>query len=304
MPIWILITVAAAFSQNIRSSLQKYLKGRMGTTGATFVRFGFGLPVAAMLYGALVFAGHAVPSYTGRFLGWVVVAAMAQIIAQALLVHLFSYRNFAVGTAYSRTEPAQAALFGLLFLGETISIGGIIAVALTVFGVMLISLARSSFSVSGLLTGLLTRTAGIGLASGLFFGVAAVGFRAASLSLEPTLPAPDYIIQASFTLLWAIAIQSAVMVVWMVLKEPNEFVAVAKAWRPSALVGLVGALTSFGWFAAMTLQQAALVKALAQVEMLFAFGSTIFIFHEHIRKREIIGCLLIVFGIVVLLLTR
>ncbi len=275
----------------------------MGTTGATFVRFGFGLPVAALVYATLRAAGHADPSPTLPFLGWVVVAAMAQIIAQALLVHLFSYRNFAVGTAYSRTEPAQAALFGLLFLGETIRPGGIAAVGLTVFGVMLISLARSAFSLAGLVTGLLTRTAGIGLASGLFFGIAAVGYRAASLSLQPTLAEPDFLIQASFVLLWAIAIQTAVMIVWMALRERHELIAVARAWKPSALVGLVGALTSFGWFAAMTLQQAALVKALAQVEMLFAFGSTVLIFRESIKRTEVLGCVLIVAGILVLLLT-
>lgn len=304
MPVWILITVCSAFLQNIRSSLQKYLKGRMGTTGATFVRFGFGLPVAAALYAVLRFAGLTAPSPNLAFLGWVVVAAMAQIVAQALLVHLFSYRNFAVGTAYSRTEPAQAALFGILFLGEGLGAGGALAVALTVFGVMLISLARSAFTVAGLIKGLFTPTAGIGLASGLFFGVAAVGYRAASLSLELSLPSPDFMIQASFVLLWAIALQTVTMMIWMALRERHEFAAVARAWKPSMLVGLVGALTSFGWFAAMTLQQAALVKSLAQIEMLFAFGSTVLIFRERVTAREVIGCVFIVIGIVVLLLTR
>ncbi|RLQ87066.1 DMT family transporter [Notoacmeibacter ruber] len=304
MPIWVLITITAAFSQNIRSSLQKYLKGRMGTTGATFVRFGFGLPVAAILYALLRYYGHYGPAFSQPFLFWVFVAAISQIVAQALLVHLFSYRNFAVGTAYSRTEPAQAALFGILFLGESLGFGGAVAVILTVFGVMLISLARSSFSIGGLVTGLLTRTAGIGLASGLFFGIAAVAYRAASTSLHASLPAPDYLIQASFTLLCAITIQTIVMMVWMALRERDEFLAVARAWKPAALVGLVGALTSFGWFAAMTLQQAALVKALGQVEMLFVFGSTVLIFREKIAKREILGCLFIVAGILVLLLSR
>ena len=44
MSLWIPITVAAAFLQNVRSAMQKHLKGVMGTTGATFVRFGYGLP--------------------------------------------------------------------------------------------------------------------------------------------------------------------------------------------------------------------------------------------------------------------
>ena len=46
MSLWIPITIAAAFLQNVRSALQKHLKGVMGTTGATFVRFGYGFPFA------------------------------------------------------------------------------------------------------------------------------------------------------------------------------------------------------------------------------------------------------------------
>ena len=63
MEIWVLITVAAAFLQNVRSAMQKHLKGRMGTTGATFVRFGFGVPFALLYMGILAvvlasFSGH------------------------------------------------------------------------------------------------------------------------------------------------------------------------------------------------------------------------------------------------------
>ncbi len=53
---------------------------------------------------------------------------------------------------------------------------------------------------------------------------------------------------------------------------------------------------------AMTLQQAAVVKALAQVEMLFAFASSALFFRETINRLEVLGCLLIVAGIVVLVL--
>ena len=69
-----------------------------------------------------------------------------------------------------------------------------------------------------------------------------------------------------------------------------------------ALTGAVGALTSFGWFCAFTLQQAAIVKALAQIEMIFTLASTVFIFREPINRLELTGCGLIVSGIVVLML--
>jgi drug/metabolite transporter (DMT)-like permease len=53
---------------------------------------------------------------------------------------------------------------------------------------------------------------------------------------------------------------------------------------------------------AMTLQTAAAVKALAQIEMIFTFASSVLIFREHVNKLEISGCILIVAGILVLLL--
>lgn len=303
MPVWVVITVAAAFLQNIRSVLQKHLKGAMGTTGATFVRFAFGVPFALIfLFGYVALSGKALPSFSARFGVWVIVAALAQIIAQALLVYLFSFRNFAVGTAYSRTEPAQAAVLAFLLFGETMRGTAIAAIAIAVAGVMLISVARTAFSLRALVTSTLSRTALIGLTSGAFFGLAAIGYRSASLALAPGLPQPDFILQASSTLAVAIIFQTLVMAVWILVKEPHEIGNIVRAWKPSLATGLVGASASFGWFMAMTLQKAAIVKALAQIEMLFTFASSVFIFKEKINRLEAVGCALIVAAILVLLL--
>ncbi|WDZ77002.1 DMT family transporter [Ensifer adhaerens] len=303
METWVLITVAAAFLQNVRSAMQKHLKGVMGTTGATFVRFGFGLPFA-FLYLFLLWqvAGRPLPVPNSTFFLWAVIGGLAQIAATFLLVHLFSFRNFAVGTAYSRTEPAQAAVFGLIFLGEKASQGTLVAIAISVVGVMLISVARTTLSARTLLTSVFSRTAGIGLLSGTFFGLSAVSYRSASLALAPSLPAPDYIMQASYTLGFVILLQTVVMLIWIVLRERDELPRIAAAWKPAFVVGFVGASASFGWFMAMTLQQAAVVKVVAQVEMLFTFASSFFIFREWINRLELFGCLLIVLGVVMLVL--
>lgn len=300
METWVLITIAAAFLQNVRSAMQKHLKGVMGTTGATFVRFGFGLPFALLHLAFLWRMGHGLPTPNGTFFLWTLVGGLAQIAATFLLVHLFSLRNFAVGTAYSRTEPAQAALFGLIFLGERVSPGALVAIAVSVVGVMLISVARTTLSVRSLLASIFSRTAGTGLLSGTFFGLSAVSYRSASLALAPSLPAPDYLMQAGFTLGCVILLQTFAMLVWIVLCERDELARVAAAWKPAFLVGFVGASASFGWFSAMTLQQAAMVKVVAQVEMLFTFASTFFVFREWITRLELIGCLLIVLGVVML----
>ena len=76
---------------------------------------------------------------------------------------------------------------------------------------------------------------------------------------------------------------------------------IAAAWKLSLVVGVAGALASFGWFMAMTIQQAAVVKSLAQIEMLFTFAATVFFFKERINRLEVAGCALIVGGILVLL---
>jgi drug/metabolite transporter (DMT)-like permease len=299
METWILITVSAAFLQNIRSSLQKHLKNVMGTSGATFVRFGFGIPFALFFLAIFMYLGdHSFPEFNQDFFFWVVIAAVAQILAQALLVHMFSYRNFAVGTAYSRTEPLQAALFGLLFLSEKASSAVLSAIAISMFGVMLISVARTDITPKSIFTSLYSRTALIGLSSGAIFGVAAVAYRAASLSLN----GPNFIIQAAITLSIAIILQSVIMIVWIYWRDRAEIARIKAAWKTGLLVGLVGASASFGWFMAMTLQQAALVKAVAQIEMIFTFISSVFIFKEQINRIEVIGCLLIISGIIALVL--
>lgn len=299
MELWIPITVLAAALQNLRSAMQRHLRRVMGTTGATFTRFGFGLPVAAFFV-LLLHAGFGIPlpRLNGEFFVWALVGGLAQILGTFLLIHVFTLRNFAVGTAYSRTEPVQALLFGLVFLSEQANVVVLTAIAISVIGVMLISVARTEISPRALVTSVTAPSALIGLGSGMMFGIAAVAFRAASLALD----GPGFLMQAATTLLVVIIAQTLVMLAWMVWREPAEIGRVLRAWKPSLIVGAAGASASFGWFTALTLQQASYVKALGQIELIFTFASSVFIFRESINRLEVIGCLLITGGILVLVL--
>lgn len=295
---WIAITITAAFLQNLRSALQKHLQGSLGTRGASFVRFGYGFPVAIVYVLGLHLIGHyAFPALNWTFAIWSVIGGLSQIFATILLVHLFSLRNFAVGTAYSKTEPVQAAIFGFVLLGERLTIGAVASIIVGVFGVMLISMARLPLSLRNLVTALTGRTALIGVASGAVFGISAVSYRSASLSLE----APNPVMAAAVTLACVTTFQTVFMLIWMLLKDRNEIVQVARSWRSSSLVGLAGVLGSVCWFTAMTLQQVAYVRALGQIELVFTFMASFFLFHERVNRMEIIGCLLIVGGIIGLL---
>ena len=226
------------------------------------------------------------------------VGGLTQITATALLVYLFSLRNFAVGTTYSKTETVQAAVFGLVILGEPVSFAAAVAIGISLVGVMLISVARSRLTLGNLFPGWTGRAALIGVLSGTFFGLSAVAYRAASLSLG----GEGFLMQAAFTLACVVVFQTAVMAVWIRLREPGELSRVIGRWRVASLVGVSGMLGSAAWFTAMTLENAAYVRAVGQVELVFTLVASYFFFRERSTALELVGIVLIVGGIVILLL--
>lgn len=298
MELWVPITLAAAFSQNIRSALQKHFSTSLGATGATFLRFAYGFPFA-LIYLAVLNQGFGMtlPTPNGGFFAYAVTGGLLQIAATFLLVYLFAFKNFAVGTAYSKTEPIQAAVFGLIFLGESVSLLGAAAIVLGTLGVIAISLARSERSLKSLFESLLGRPALIGLASGACFGGSAVCYRGASLALE----GPTFLMQAGMTLAVVTVFQTAVMALWMIGRDRQQLFASLAAWRTAVWVGLSGVVGSACWFTAMTLQNVAYVRMLGQIELVFSIIASVCFFREKITARELLGCLLIGGGIVLLL---
>jgi len=299
MELWVPITIAAAFLQNLRSALQKHLKGSLSTYGATFCRFVYAAPLA-VVYAALLGEGYGFewPAPNLRFAIFAMLGGVAQITATALLVYLFSLRNFAVGTTYSKTETVQTAIFGLLILGEPVSPAAAFAIGISLAGVMAISVARSALTLRNLLLGWTGRAAFVGMLSGTFFGLSAVAYRAASLSLG----GEGFLMQAAFTLACVVVFQTALMAVWIRVREPGELTRVFRHWRIASLVGVAGMVGSAGWFTAMTLENAAYVRALGQVELVFTFIASYFFFRERSTGLELAGIALIVAGIVILLL--
>jgi drug/metabolite transporter (DMT)-like permease len=301
MELWIPITIGAAFMQNLRSALQKHIRSRLSTGGATYARFIYALPLAALyVAGLAALPDIALPHPGPAFLGFAVLGGTAQILATALLVYLFSLRNFAVGTAYSKTETVQTALFGLILLGDRLSVPAGLAILVCLTGVVALSAERSETSVFRLLGAFTERSALIGLASGGFFGVSAISYRAAALSLG----GPGFLMQAAFTLACVLSFQTVAMALYLAWREPGQLPAVLRAWRSAGWVGLCGMLASAGWFTAMTLQNAAYVRALGQVELIFTFVAAQLFFRERATLCEVAGIVLVVAGILILLLGR
>ncbi|MCK0138406.1 DMT family transporter [Aliiroseovarius sp. F47248L] len=298
MQAWIPITIAAAFSQNLRFMLQKRLKDtRLSSTGATLARFVYSAPlVALILVIYLSTTDQAAPVPGGRFFLFAFTGGIAQILATICVVALFAERNFAVGITFKKTEVVLTALVGLAVLGEGVGLAGGMAIAVGFLGLILLSDPPE-----GGKTGwkrFFNRAAALGLGAGFLFSVSAIGYRGAALSL----PAQDVVARAGFTLAVVTAFQSLVMIIWMSLREKGEIARVFAAWRVGALVGLCSMIGSFCWFTAFALQNAALVKALGQVELLFSYAATLFVFREKVTGREYAGTALILISVLVLVL--
>jgi len=293
--LWIPITLFAALAQTIRNAAQRQLTSSLGTLGATWVRFLYGLPFAlAWLAVVLVVTGAALPTPDLRFLLCVSAGALAQVLATALLLRVMAASNFALGVAYSKTEAMQVAVFGLLFLGDPITSWMVVAIMIGTVGVLLISPSDPERPFAALVTNWTQPIALLGLASGALFGLAAVGYRASALALGDT----PFVLAAAFGLVIAQSLQTVVMGAWMLYRQPAAIMPVFRAWRASLLAGGMGAAASAGWFTAMAIESVARVRTLALAELLFAGLISLRYFDERLTPRELLGIALLGTGLI------
>jgi drug/metabolite transporter (DMT)-like permease len=288
--LWALFTVIAAAAQTVRNATQRELTASLGTAGATHVRFLFGLPFALVFLGiVLVASGAALPRPSAGYWPWILQGAIAQIAATALMLAAMSDRSFVVVYAYIKTEPVQAALFGLVFLGDVVTLPMGAAILIATTGVVVMALKPgTAFDVRATL---------LGIAAGGMFALSAVGYRGAILQLE----LPSYLMAATFTLAVGLVIQCVLLSAWLWLRDPKVLAAIARHWRPSLLAGFLGAFASQFWFLAFALATAASVRTLALVEVLFAQAISAWAFKQSTTPREGVGIVLIVIGVIVLL---
>ena len=286
--LWVASTVLAALAQTARNATQRELTRSLGTVGATHVRFLFGFPFAlAGLAAVLVLSGTPSPRPGAAFWPWILFGALAQIGATALMLALMEARSFVVTIAYTKTEPVQVALFGLVFLGEHVTLPGAVAILLATAGVMVVSWKGGAGAFASV------RPALLGIGSGALFALSAVGFRGAIRSLENT----TFFVASSFTLAVALVLQAALLSLYLLPREPGVLLAILRAWRPSLLAGFTGALASEFWFLAFSLTTAANVRTLALVELLFAQAVSVFVFRQALSLRDSAGILLLSTGV-------
>lgn len=296
--LWVLLSLAAASFQTLRFVLQKVVSAvDLSPTGATFARFLYSAPLIAVLAAIyLVETQQAMPHLGLGFWAFALGGGVAQVLATIAVVTLFKARNFAVGVTLMKTEVILSVLVGILLLGETLTSLAFAAVCSGVVGVILLS-RPPDFSGPALAL-LRSRSVVLGLGAGFLFAVSAVCYRGASLEIALT----DPVLRAGVTLAAVTLSQMLGMGLWLHLRDRPQISAVWRARRVASWIGLLSLAGSFCWFLAFTLQNAALVKAVGQVELILSLLASRFFFSERSTARELLGIAVLSGSIVFLVL--
>jgi drug/metabolite transporter (DMT)-like permease len=289
--LWAVFTLIAAASQTARNAMQRELTATLGTVGATHVRFLFGFPFAVVfLAGVAYVTGLPLPVPPNVFWLWVIWGAFAQIAATALMLAAMGERSFVVAIAYIKTEPVQVALFGLIVLGDRLTLPIAAAILIATAGVIVVSLKPGAGRSTSI------RPTLIGIGAGTMFALSAIGYRGAILALQH----PNFVMAATFTLVVGLILQAVTLSAYLALRDMEVLRAIMRAWKPSILAGFMGAFASQFWFLAFAIATAASVRTLALVEVLMAQAVSKFIFRQPTTLREAVGIVLIVAGVVLL----
>ena len=283
---WVIFTVLAAFFQNLRTSLQKRLNKNLSLVASAYVRFAFALPFAFIIF-FINFRSLDIVQIIldqNNFIYYTFLGAIFQVIFTLLLLYLFKFSNFVVGTSLSKTEVIQIAIFEYIILKDKLNLFGIIGIIVATIGVIVITIK----DVKLFFRNFFSKVTLIGLTTGLILGLSVVYFRAAALSLENFSSNFD---KAITTLFFGLFIQTAVVTTYLLIFEKSEFKKFYQNKVEICLTGLAGFLATLSWFFAFTLIQASFVRAVGQIEILFSYMSSKYLFKEkitcnHCKKRR------------------
>lgn len=293
METWIVFTLLAVVMQSVRTAAQKQLTNKISIQAATLVRFLFGI-IFALSYLTIIWQVYNPESFelNAKFYTSGALAGISQVLATVCLIKALTLKNFAVGTALAKTEAILTAVLGAMFFSAALSVLGYVSVVVGVAGLLVASNWKVTIKD-------LSHNESIryGIGAGLGFALASLWIRDASLAIDvPRL------LSAAAVLAYMVILQSIICLVWIVLKEPEQLRLIRQNLGDCTFVGFTGVAGSIGWFTAMSLQNAALVKTLGQIEFAVSLLITYLYFGEKISSREYLGIFLIAISIIILLL--
>ncbi|MDG2004188.1 MAG: EamA/RhaT family transporter [Novosphingobium sp.] len=292
--LWVPLTLAASAAQVVRNGAQASLTAKIGTLGATQVRFVYGLPFAVIfLSAALAIFGESFPQFDAKVLGWTALGGACQIGGTALMLVVMGRRAFSVGYAYIKTEPVTVALLGVVILGDTLPALSWLAIAVVTVGVLVASLPpdqyRQLFGEKWMIS--------VGILSGTLFGLSSIAFRG---GIE-ALPDGGFVVRSLSVLVASLVMQTVMLGGWLALFDRAGLFGSIREWRRSVGAGLAGATASAFFFTAFSLTPAANVRTLALADLPFAALLSGRLTGQRVARHELAGMSLVMAGVLMLL---
>ena len=297
MVAWIPITIAAALFQCWRTALQQKLRHLLSVNGAGFVRFLYGAPTALLIFLAGLGSPAApMPAPNLHFMLYCVAGGLLQILATNLLIMSFGYRNFAVGTAYGKTEAAQSAVIALIILHEVLKPLSWVGIALGLCGVMTLSFAGRGHEAARVAGRHVQPAALCGLGAGFLFAFTTVFIKLANQSI----PGPSLVVKALFAVVVTNTLQILMQGGWLLWREPAQLRKAFTTWRSSMWAGTLSGCGSACWFTAFAMADVALVRSVGQIEIVFTLLFSRFYLKEQLKRGDMAGLVLVVGGVLLI----
>ena len=296
---WIVTSVMGAFFQNARSSIQKKLNTEMSLMASTYVRFAFSLPVLFVVF--FIYFGNfnyfIISVQNSNFITYVILASVLQISFTLLFLYLLKFTNFLIGTALSKTEVIQIAFFEFIILKDYLNFYALLGIMISTIGVIIFS----TKDLKNIINGFFSKSTVVGLLCGTLLALSVVFYRGSMEFLEFTNKNFD---RALLTLFAATIIQTSLITFYLLLFEITEFKKIKSNIKLSSLAGFFGFSATISWFYSFSLVQAALVRAVGQIELLFSYVSSRFMFKEKVRYIEIFGIIIFIFGLILVIFNK
>ncbi|MBN1647189.1 MAG: hypothetical protein JW874_04080 [Spirochaetales bacterium] len=298
---WIIFSVLAALFQTFRNIFSKQLSLHVPGSIASLCRFLFGAPFALAAVLVLALSGNNVAIQFPGYLAMCAGMAVFQLLANILLIGLFRYRNLAISMTLIKTEAVILAFLGIFTLHEVPDVPGWIGILLATGGLVFAGAGKGSLRMSPgeMIRGLLTRTSLLALGAGASLAACSVFLKKSYQYIS----SGSALMKVMVTLAVIMCIQIAFSFILIKKRHLSQIRLIFKIPVPALLTGLFAVAGSFCWFTAFSMNLAAYVRAVGQVEFIFGLAASFLLFREKTGRTELAGMAGVAAGIMILVLT-
>lgn len=286
--LWIVLALGSALFQVLRNMVMKRLGHALDETINVWGRFTFILPFAA---GAVLVYG-APPLQPGVWL-YCLLFAITQIAGTQCLALALNVAEISLVTALWKLSVLLLVVWGVLTIGESPSLLGVVGVVISVIGVYLLNVERARVSMWAPLVALV-RDPGqrYTLGAAFFYAPSVILIKKIALLSSPT-----------FAVFGGYLFCSAIITPFAIYRSGRHFSQIGKHWLSFIALGAFAAISTWLGTAAYTMTVSSYVEAVKQLELVMALVIGYFVFGEGARVKLIWpGCVVMLLGLVLLML--